>query len=37
MGQRDEFVAWLDDLLRDFAGEAKRRALSDTSGSHEQE
>jgi hypothetical protein len=30
MGHREEFVAWLDDLLRDFALEAKRRALSET-------
>jgi hypothetical protein len=29
MGDREEFVAWLDDLLRDFAAEAKRRALRD--------
>jgi hypothetical protein len=25
MGGREEFAAWLDDLLRDFAAEAKRR------------
>jgi hypothetical protein len=30
MGDREEFVAWLDDLLRDFAAEAKRRARSET-------
>jgi hypothetical protein len=30
MGHREEFVAWLDDLLREFAVEAKRRALSET-------
>lgn len=25
MGGRDEFSAWLDDLLREFSAEAKRR------------
>lgn len=25
MARRDEFVAWLDELLREFAAEAKRR------------
>ena len=30
--RREEFVVWLDDLLRDFAAEAKRSALSDTEG-----
>lgn len=28
MGGRDEFAAWLDDLLREFAAEAKRRNLA---------
>ena len=27
MGSREEFSAWLDALLRDFAAEAKRRNL----------
>lgn len=30
MGQRAEFATWLDDLLRDFAAEAKRRAQAET-------
>jgi hypothetical protein len=32
MGGRDEFAAWLDDLLREFAAEAKRRNV----GSHDE-
>jgi hypothetical protein len=27
MGDRDQFAAWLDELLRQFAAEAKRRNL----------
>jgi hypothetical protein len=27
MGERESFAAWLDELLRDFAAEAKRRNL----------
>ena len=27
MGERERFSAWLDELLRDFAAEAKRRNL----------
>jgi hypothetical protein len=27
MGERERFAAWLDELLRDFAAEAKRRNL----------
>lgn len=27
MGNRDEFAAWLDEILREFAAEAKRRNL----------
>ena len=30
MGQREEFVAWVDNLLSDFATEAKRRARLET-------
>lgn len=33
MGGREEFAAWLDDLLRHFAAEAKRRNLAATAES----
>jgi hypothetical protein len=29
MGDRDRFAAWLDELLRQFAAETKRRNLED--------
>lgn len=29
MGDRERFAAWLDDLLRGFAAEAKRRNLGE--------
>jgi hypothetical protein len=29
MGGREQFADWLDDLLRDFAAEAKRRNLAE--------
>ena len=28
MGDRDRFAAWLDEILRQFAAEAKRRNLA---------
>jgi Family of unknown function (DUF6092) len=30
MGGRDQFAAWLDELLRDFAAEARRRNVDPT-------
>ena len=33
MADREQFVAWLDRLLMEFAAEAKRRNLSDAAGS----
>jgi hypothetical protein len=30
MGDRERFAAWLDDLLRGFAAEAKRRNLEES-------
>jgi hypothetical protein len=32
MGGREEFAAWLDDLLREFAAEAKRRNVDESAG-----